>query len=222
MRTPLLVLAVFVMVCGAPMVLGGIVLTTLAATLAAAQPRTSPSACAIAPFHPVTGSAVARRIDTWIVRTVPASPLIGLGQAMVDGAAGSGLDPRLLAAIALQETRLGTLGAGPAVHNPFGLGPGLVFGSWSSAIALAVHTLEAMHAGGAQTIDGIAAHWAPIGAGNDPTNLNANWAGGVAAGYVQLGGDAAASVFGPQSTGPSSPVTPCSPTMTPAGGRRAR
>ena len=222
MRTPLLVLAVFAMVCGAPMAVGGIVLMTLAATFAAAQPRSSPTACAIAPSHPVTGSTVARRIDTWIASTVPASPLIGLGQAMVDGAAGSGLDPRLLAAIALQETRLGTLGAGPAVHNPFGLGPGLVFGSWTSAISLAVHTLEVMHAGGAQTIGGIAAHWAPIGAGNDPTNLNANWAGGVAAGYVQLGGNAAASVFGPQSTGQSSPVTPCSPTMTAAASRRAR
>ncbi len=213
MRVPLFVLAAFAVICGVPVMLGGIVLTTLTATLAAAQPRASAPACTTAQPRALTGSlAAARTIDAWIAAEVPTSPLIGLGPALVAGAAGSGLDPRLLAAIAMQETRLGTLGGGPAVHNPFGLGPGLAFASWQSAIALAVQTLEVMHDAGADTIAEIAVHWAPIGAANDPTNLNANWVGGVAAAYAQLGGDPSASVFGSRTAagaGPSGPRARC-------------
>jgi hypothetical protein len=193
MRSAIVVIAVCATVCAAPLVFGGIVVTALAATLTEASPTVAASACAAG--GPV-GSASAAGIDAWITREVPGSPLAGIGAAMVAGASGSGLDPRLLAAIALQETRLGTAGGGPAVYTPFGLGPGLAFPSWSAAIDLAVHTLAAMHAAGAQTIAEIARHWAPVGAANDPTGLNDNWAGGVAAAYAALGGDPAGRVFG--------------------------
>jgi hypothetical protein len=194
MRTVAVIIAVCATVCAAPLVFGGIVVTALAATLAEAAPTAAATACAAG--GPV-GSASAAGIDRWITREVPGSPLAGVGAAMVAGAAGSGLDPRLLAAIALQETRLGTAGGGPAVYNPFGLGPGLAFPNWSAAIELAVHTLAAMHAAGAQTITDIARHWAPVGAANDPTGLNANWAGGVAAAFAALGGNPGGRVFGP-------------------------
>jgi hypothetical protein len=62
-----------------------------------------------------------------------------------------------------------------------------------------------MHAGGATTIAEIGAHWAPIGAANDPAGLNANWVGGVAAAYAQLGGDPSGPVFGRAASGTSPP-----------------
>ncbi len=182
-------------VCVAPLAFGGIIVTALAVTLAGAPPSTGRSACA-ATAPNGSPSVQADEIDAWIVREVPGSPMAGIGPAMVAEAAGTGLDPRLLAAIALQETRLGTAGGGPAVDNPLGLGPGLAFPSWAAAIALAVATLARMHAAGAQTIAEIAVHWAPVGATNDPTGLNANWVGGVSAAYAALGGDPAGPVFG--------------------------
>lgn len=182
-------------ICAAPLVFGGIIVTAVAVTIAGAAPPAA-SVCTAAIAGGVGGTTAAA-IDAWIARRIPGSPLVGLGASMVAGASGSGLDPRLLAAIALQETSLGTAGGGPAVHNPFGLGPGLAFPNWAAAIALAVRTLAGMHAAGAQTIDQIAAHWAPVGATNDPTGLNANWVGGVSAAYAALGGNPVGPVFGP-------------------------
>jgi len=189
----------FVVACAAaaslPLGIGAIVVTAIATTLAGAIPSATLPVCA-----PNAPGGIAATIDRWIEQTVPTSPLVGTGRTMVSGAAGTGLDPRLLAAIALQETRLGTAGGGPAVFNPFGLGPGLVFSSWAGAIALAVGTLVTMHMAGAQTIAGISVHWAPIGAANDPGGLNANWTGGVSRAYAQLGGNPSGPVFGPASS----------------------
>jgi hypothetical protein len=195
MRAAVAILAACGAALLAPVLFGGIVVTALAVTIAGASPSQSTSPCA-GPTSGESRARVAMTIDAWIARRMPASPLRGLGAAMVAGASGSGLDPRLLAAIALQETSLGTAGGGPAVYNPFGLGPGLAFPSWEAAIALAVRTLASMHAAGAQTIAGIAMHWAPVGAANDPTGLNANWVGGVSAAYAAIGGNPAGPVFG--------------------------
>jgi len=195
MRAVVAMLMVCGAVCGAPAIFGGIVMTAVAVTIVGAIPRSGTGTCAD-PAQAPSGAGLAAMIDAWIARRMPGSPLTGLGDAMVAGASGSGLDPRLLAAIALQETSLGTAGDGPAVHNPFGLGPGLAFPSWDAAIGLAVRTLVAMHAAGAQTIAGIAVHWAPLGATNDPTGLNANWVGGVSAAYAALGGNPGGPVFG--------------------------
>lgn len=201
---PMRPLLAMVVVCGAlcmaPLAVGGIIVTALAVTLAGATRRSAAPACTAGP-----GADVAAGIDAWIAHEVPASPLVGIGRTMVAEAAGSGPDPRLLAAIALQETRLGTAGGGPAVDNPFGLGPGLAFPSWAAAIALAVATLDTMHADGARTIAEIAVHWAPVGAANDPTGLNANWVGGVSHAYAALGGDPAGPVFGRVAVGPCGP-----------------
>jgi hypothetical protein len=211
MRTAIVAILACGAVCVAPLAFGGIIVTALAVTLAGATGAVSVSPCS--GTEPVgLGSGLVGDIDGWVAREVPGSPLTGIGAALVAGAAGSGLDPRVLAAIALQETRLGTAGGGPAVHNPFGLGPGLAFPTWAAAIALAVHTLQSMHAAGAQTIAEIAVHWAPVGAANDPTGLNANWIGGVSAAYAALGGDPARAVFAsntaracPRTTGPGAP-----------------
>ncbi len=206
MRGALAIVAACAVVCITPVLCGGIVATALAVTIVGALPGRTTDACST-PLHASSGNGVAATIDAWIARRMPGSPLEGLGTAMVTGAAGSGLDPRLLAAIALQETSLGTAGGGPAVHNPFGLGPGLAFANWSAGIGLAVRTLAAMHAAGARTIAEIAVHWAPVGAANDPSGLNTNWVGGVSAAYAALGGNPDGPVFGRAAASTCGPVT---------------
>jgi hypothetical protein len=194
MRSPLAVLATASVVCGAPLAVGGITLTAIAATLSG-LPGSAPSArCVPVAVDARQGDA----LDTWMARVVPGSPLVGLGAVFVAVAAPAGLDPRILPAIALQETRLGTAGGGPAVRNPFGLGPGLAFASWRAAAHLAVVTLATMYSGGARTIAQIGTRWAPVGAANDPAGLNANWVSGVADAYASLGGDPTGPVFGRQ------------------------
>jgi hypothetical protein len=204
MRTGRLLLAGAVVVVAIPLSVGGVVVTAVATTLAGALPQAVGPSCAS-----MSTSGIAAAIDRWIGATVPGSPLDGTGAAMVTGTAGTGLDPRLLAAIALQETRLGTAGPGPAVFNPFGLGPGLEFSNWDDAIALAVGTLVTMHRAGARTIAEISVHWAPIGASNDPGGLNANWSAGVGRAYAQLGGDPSGPVFGRPSVQHPSSVEAC-------------
>ena len=206
MRGALAIVVVCAAICITPVLCGGIVVTALAVTIASTLPGRTIAACAT-PVQARAGAAVAATIDAWIARRMPGSPLEELGPAMVAGASGSGLDPRLLAAIALQETSLGTAGGGPAVYNPFGLGPGLAFPSWGAGHRLAVRTLAAMHAAGASTIAEIAVHWAPVGAANDPSGLNANWVGGVSAAYAALGGNPAGPVFGRAATSTCGPVT---------------
>ncbi len=176
-------------VVGVPSLLGAVAITALAGGI--------PPVHVAQPHVCVSDQTTAETIDSWIVRTAPMSPLIGTGHAIVTIATPAGVDPRLIAAIALQETGLGMTGLGPSVHNPFGLGPGMVFSSWHGAITMAVSTIAAMAARGARTIPDIAQMWAPVGARNDPTNLNANWPRGVSAAFVALGGDPAAAVAGP-------------------------
>lgn len=199
-----MLLAAAVAVAVAPVALGGTVVITIAAVLSGADRPSATSICA------APGSvAVARGIDDWIAVRVPESPLRATGAQMTAAVAGTGLDPRLLAAIAMQETRLGTRGGGPAVFNPFGLGPQLAFPNWMAAMRLAVATLVGMHDAGAVTILQLGAHWAPVGAANDPTGLNSGWVAGVAASYASLGGDPAGSVFGPARVAACpSPVAP--------------
>ena len=206
MRVAVAIVGVCTAICIIPVLCGGIVVIALAVTIAGALPGRTTAACAT-PLQASAGHGVAKAIDAWIAWRMPGSPLKGLGSAMVAGASGTGLDPRLLAAIALQETSLGTAGGGPAVYNPFGLGPGLAFPNWAAGIGLAVRTLSAMHAGGARTIAEIAVHWAPVGAANDPSGLNPNWVGGVSAAYAALGGNPDGPVFGRAAASTCGPVT---------------
>jgi hypothetical protein len=121
-----------------------------------------------------------------------ASPLAGQGETIVGGARTVGLDPRAIVAIAAHETLLETYGPAKAIRNPFGLGPGWSFASERDAILTAVRVLgDGYLRQGLTTIPAIAAKWAPVGATNDPTDLNGNWPAGVSAYYAALGGDPA-------------------------------
>jgi len=162
------------------------------------------ASAATTPTGPVSGGANAaltcvrptdaQGIDA--ILTAAGSPLAGQGTTFVNDGVQAGIDPRLLVAIAAQETMLETYGPAQPIHNPFGLGPGLAFASDAAAIATAAQNLASNYiADGLTSIPEIAAKWAPPGASNDPGGLNLNWPSDVSRYYQTLGGD------------PSQPVT---------------
>ena len=169
---------------------------------AAAQQASSPPFLAPnLPFAPVSGTVpvidanLAGQIDTYL--TGKGSPLAGRGAVFVYQGLAVGLDPRLLVAISGAETSFGTYGPSQGIHNPFGLGPGIVYPTWDDAIAAAARNLGgSLYKGsGLVTIAQIQGRWAPLGATNDPSQLNSNWYRNVSRYYGELGGDANGSVF---------------------------
>jgi len=102
------------------------------------------------------------------------------------------VDPRLLVAIAGGETSFGKAGRGPAVFNAWGIGPGRAYDSWADGIDGAAQLLRQNYLNdGLHSISAIQQKWAPLGAGNDPRNLNSNWTRVNGSFYSQLGGDVA-------------------------------
>ncbi len=145
----------------------------------------------------VTGDSavLAQQINGYLASKF--SPLTGLGAVFVSEGEAVGLDPRLIVAIAGSETSFGTYGPSQTIHNPFGMGPGIVYPSWSDAIRGAAQNLGGpLYAGaGLLTIPAIQGRWAPHGASNDPSNLNSNWTRNVGIYYAELGGDPQGAVF---------------------------
>jgi hypothetical protein len=118
------------------------------------------------------------------------SPLAGEGRTFVTAAASWGIDPRALVAIAAHETILATYVPSQVINNPFGIGPGRRFETKAAAITFAAELLARHYvAEGRRTLGEIGGKWAPLGALNDPQNLNANWTAGVGASYLRLGGN---------------------------------
>ncbi len=144
------------------------------------------------------------RLDGYLASK--ASPLTGLGAVFVTESRAVGLDPRFLVAISGAETSFGTYGPSQAIHNPFGMGPGIVYPSWSDAIAAAARNLggQIYLGDGRVTIGAIQQRWAPNGASNDPTDLNSNWGRNISTYYTEIGGDPLAPVF----TGAAGMVAP--------------
>ena len=144
---------------------------------------------------PTIDANLASQFDSYLAGK--GSPLAGLGAVFVYQSTSVGLDPRLLVAISGAETSFGTYGPSQRIHNPFGMGPGIVYPSWDDAIAGAARNLGgSLYKGsGLFTISQIQRRWAPNGAGNDPTNLNSNWRTNVSRYYAELGGDPNGTVF---------------------------
>jgi cell wall-associated NlpC family hydrolase len=144
---------------------------------------------------PVIDANMSSRIDAYLAGKN--SPLAGLGNVFVFQGTAVGLDPRLLVAISGAETSFGTYGPSQTIHNPFGMGPGIVYPTWPDAIAAAARNLggNLYKGSGLVTIAQIQRRWAPLGAGNDPTNLNSHWYVNVSRYYSELGGDPNGTVF---------------------------
>ena len=144
---------------------------------------------------PTIDANLAGNLDNYLAGK--GSPLAGHGAAFVYQGTAVGLDPRLLVAISGAETSFGTYGPSQGIHNPFGMGPGIVYPSWDDAIAAAARNLGgSLYKGaGLVTIAQIQRRWAPNGAANDPTNLNSNWYKNVSQYYAELGGDPNGTVF---------------------------
>lgn len=161
---------------------------------------------------PAPGTTAAD-IDTFLASWQ--SPLTGLGAVFVADAEADGVDPRLLVAISGAETSFGTYVPSQLIHNPFGLGPGRVFPTWAAAIQFAADTLggSLYRGSGLVTIPEIQARWAPLGATNDPENLNSNWRTNVEHYYQLLGGNPTGQVI----SGGSSQLVSLAPSSPAAG-----
>lgn len=152
------------------------------------------------------------------VLTVAGSPLAGQGATFVNSAAAVGLDPRALVAIAGHETILQTYVPAQGIHNAFGIGPGRAFATDAEAIAFAADLLARHYVGEQRrTLADISSKWAPVGATNDPTNLNANWTAGVGALYARLGGNPEAAITLDAQTGTNCQPAPVVAPVTSAG-----
>jgi hypothetical protein len=164
-----------------------------AAALPAAAPAEGPLTGVIGDMRCVAPTDAAG-IDA--ILAAAGSPMAGEGATIVTEAAAAGIDPRAIVAIAAHETMLETYGPAEAIHNPFGLGPGIAFPSERAAIVRAVSTLAGWYLPeGRTTFATIGAKWAPLGAANDPAGLNANWTTGTGTYYAAMGGDPSRTVL---------------------------
>lgn len=109
--------------------------------------------------------------------------LAGKGAQFVQAGLQFGIDPAALAAISMHETGNGTAAAVKNRHNVGGMmgANGLMnFASIDDGITAMARNLKVNYADqGIDTIEGVQRKYAPIGARNDPDNLNNNWSKGV-------------------------------------------
>jgi Peptidase family M23/Mannosyl-glycoprotein endo-beta-N-acetylglucosaminidase len=118
----------------------------------------------------------------------------GKKEVFMNAAEKYGIDPVLLIAIALHETGYGTSPAVKNKNNPGGImdpstGKLKVFDSLEDGIDFMAGNLYRVYISqGLVTIQQIGAKYAPIGANNDPTNLNRNWVPVVTKIANELGG----------------------------------
>lgn len=139
---------------------------------------------------------IAAKIDHYLARQ--GSPLAGQGIAFVRSGRRWRVDPLLLVAIAGHESRFGKSAYRP--YNAWGWG-GITFSSWAEGIEAVAKGLRTNYLDqGLTTISEIGAKYAPIGASNDPTNLNQHWTSGVGRFYAELGGSGLDSVPGTRSS----------------------
>lgn len=126
-------------------------------------------------------------LDEYIKSVVPSSPLIGHGIDFATSGQSYNVNPALMVAIGQQESSLGT--AGIVLRHPYnyyGLtkpgGGWAEFSSWEDAINNQARYLREEYLDkGLTTIPQIGSKYAPVGAANDPNNLNSNWVRGVQA-----------------------------------------
>lgn len=103
----------------------------------------------------------------------------GQEQVVIEIAKKYGISPALMAAIIGAESGWGTSAAIRNKNNPSGQMVGseiLAFPSLKAGIEATGKTLNALVVGqGLSTVETLGSHYAPVGAANDPTNMNVNW-----------------------------------------------
>ncbi|MGA5692690.1 NlpC/P60 family protein [Cytobacillus pseudoceanisediminis] len=118
----------------------------------------------------------------------------GYGDKFIEIANKQGIDPVLMAAIAFHETGIGTSNALKNKNNPGGLmnpnGSGLfVFATLNDGLESLGRTLHnRIIKDGKNTVDKLGSVYAPLGAANDPNNLNRHWVPRVTEIIQNLGG----------------------------------
>lgn len=130
--------------------------------------------------------------ELWDAQIASAGVFSDMGNVFLNVAEEQGIDPVLMAAIALHETGHGTSKAVVERKNPGGLmGPNglMTFATLEEGIASMGNTLHnRIIRDGLTTISDLGAVYAPIGAANDPTNLNAHWVPNITKVVSSLGG----------------------------------
>ena len=128
------------------------------------------------------------------VMNIPDS-LTPLRSVFIEEGLKNGIDPRFLAAVSMHETAGGKSSAFRNKNNAMGVsdsrGP-IEFGDASDSVRQMARLLASTSSGpykNAKTIAEIASIYAPVGAENDPGNLNSSWTAGVSKYYKQLGGN---------------------------------
>lgn len=120
--------------------------------------------------------------------------LAGKTGLIVEAAKAAGIDPNLFAAVIAHETGFGTSNAIKNYNNPAGIMDPKTkwtklkkFETLADGLEYSAKNLKRRidQAGG--DMAKLASIYAPVGANNDPTNLNANWLGGVNKIYTSLG-----------------------------------
>ncbi|GGA47194.1 secretion protein [Kroppenstedtia guangzhouensis] len=116
----------------------------------------------------------------------------GKGKVFIDAGERHGVDPILVAAIAMHETGNGTSDEVRDLNNPGGLreknGP-MSFSSLDEGIDRMTSNLYRLYIKlGLTTPEKIGPKYAPVGAENDPLGLNKHWVTGIKAQMKQLGG----------------------------------
>lgn len=122
-------------------------------------------------------------------------------QAFVDAGKKYGVDPRFLAAISMQETGNGTSYSMRKRNNAMGIMKGSkhrTFKTVADSINSQANSLtrDGGYYTGKTSIAQIGATYAPIGAKNDPNNLNRHWVPNISRNFEMLGGDASGQVKG--------------------------
>ncbi len=172
---------------------GGTFAGALSTAQAAGQAGSAGATQAVAQIPGAT--EMAAQIDEWIARKNPGSPLEGYGAVFVREGLANGVDPRALAAVARAESSLGSDPGARSINNAFGWGPHRPFASWEENIATVAAGLRKGYLDeGLTTLAQIQAKYAPLGAANDPGNLNSNWLTNTTILYAELGGNPQGSV----------------------------
>lgn len=130
--------------------------------------------------------------ELWDAKIRSAGVFTDKGDLMIEIATNQGIDPVLMAAIALHETTNGTSSAVVMKNNPGGLmGPNglMTFSTLDEGLEAMGQTLHnRIIIDGLVTIADLGSVYAPIGAENDPTNLNSHWVPNITAFVSSLGG----------------------------------